>query len=223
MSGSFGRRLGHQLGWHDLKRFGRLNVALTVKLAEALSRRTGPMLVQGRHNGASQGATASWSESYAEREQPLLLPHEVLQLDAEHVVAFAGGTPPARLKRIDWRSDRQLTIAATSARSGATMIARQRADAATQQATSIARGRAVAGNARGQPHGAGGHGDRRPGQRSSHEHRAGSAERYEVHHRMKIAADAWLEVGDFVDGGLVRSWPTFDTLIRLSWPHPDDG
>ena len=45
---------------------------------------------------------------YAEREQPLLLPHEVLQLDAEHVVAFAGGTPPARLERIDWRSDRAL-------------------------------------------------------------------------------------------------------------------
>ncbi|MDQ6670217.1 MAG: TraG/TraD/VirD4 family protein [Chloroflexota bacterium] len=31
--------------------------------------------------------------------QPLLLPHEVLQLNAEHVVAFAGGTPPARLER----------------------------------------------------------------------------------------------------------------------------
>ena len=70
------------------------------------------MLVQGRHNGHSQGtgatATANWSEGYAEREQPLLLPHEVLQLDAEHVVAFAGGTPPARLERIDWRSDRAL-------------------------------------------------------------------------------------------------------------------
>jgi type IV secretory pathway TraG/TraD family ATPase VirD4 len=36
------------------------------------------------------------------------LPHEVLQLDAEHVIAFAGGTPPARLNRIDWRSDRDL-------------------------------------------------------------------------------------------------------------------
>src|SRR6266851_1176537 len=34
-----------------------------VETAEALSRRTGPMLVQGRHNGASQGATASWSEA----------------------------------------------------------------------------------------------------------------------------------------------------------------
>jgi Domain of unknown function (DUF3854)/Type IV secretory system Conjugative DNA transfer len=80
-----------------------------VETAEALSRRTGPMLVHGRHNGASQGATASWSEGYAEREQPLMLPHEVLQLDAEHVVAFAGGTPPARLERIDWRRDRQLS------------------------------------------------------------------------------------------------------------------
>ncbi len=49
-----------------------------VETAEALSRRTGPMLVQGRHNGHSQGtgatATANWSEGYAEREQPLLLP-----------------------------------------------------------------------------------------------------------------------------------------------------
>jgi len=34
--------------------------------------------------------------------------HEVLQLDAEHVVAFAGGTPPARLERIDWRNDAPL-------------------------------------------------------------------------------------------------------------------
>ncbi len=32
-----------------------------IETAEALSRRTGPMLVQGRHNGASQGATPSWS------------------------------------------------------------------------------------------------------------------------------------------------------------------
>jgi len=80
-----------------------------VETAEALSRRTGPMLVHGRHNGASQGATANWSEGYAEREQPLMLPHEVLQLDAEHVIAFAGGTPPARLERIDWRCDRQLS------------------------------------------------------------------------------------------------------------------
>ena len=83
-----------------------------VETAEALSRRTGPMLVQDRHNRHSQGtgatATANWSEGYAEREQPLLLPHEVLQLDAEHVVAFAGGTPPARLERIDWRNDPQL-------------------------------------------------------------------------------------------------------------------
>lgn len=83
-----------------------------VETAEALSRRTGPMLVHGRHNGTSQGtgatATASWSSGYAEREQPLLMPHEVLQMDAEHVVAFAGGTPPARLERVDWRSDRQL-------------------------------------------------------------------------------------------------------------------
>jgi len=83
-----------------------------VDTAEALSRRTGPLLVQGRHNGRSAGtgttATASWSEGYTEREQPLLLPHEVLQLDAEHVIAFAGGTPPARLRRIDWRSDPEL-------------------------------------------------------------------------------------------------------------------
>jgi type IV secretory pathway TraG/TraD family ATPase VirD4 len=67
------------------------------------------MLVHGRHNGTSQGATANRSEGYTEREQPLLLPHEVLQLDAEQVIAFAGGTPPARLGRIDWRSDRELS------------------------------------------------------------------------------------------------------------------
>jgi len=66
------------------------------------------MLVQVRHNGRSQGASDSRSEGYTEREQPLLLPHEVLQMDTEHVVAFAGGTPPARLKRIDWRNDPQL-------------------------------------------------------------------------------------------------------------------
>jgi type IV secretory pathway TraG/TraD family ATPase VirD4 len=83
-----------------------------VDTAEALSRRTGPALVQSRHNGRSQGmgvtATANWSEGYTEREQPLLLPHEVLQLDAEHVIVFAGGVPPAQLERVDWRSDRQL-------------------------------------------------------------------------------------------------------------------
>jgi type IV secretion system protein VirD4 len=80
-----------------------------VHTAEALSRRTGPMLVHGRHNGTSQGNASSRSEGYTEREQPLLLPHEVLQLDAEQVIAFAGGTPPARLGRIDWRSDRDLS------------------------------------------------------------------------------------------------------------------
>jgi len=83
-----------------------------VETAEALSRRTGSMLVHGRSNSHSQGSastpTANWSEGYSEREQPLLLPHEVLQLDAEHVIAFAGGVPPARLGRIDWRNDAQL-------------------------------------------------------------------------------------------------------------------
>jgi type IV secretory pathway TraG/TraD family ATPase VirD4 len=79
-----------------------------VHTAEALSRRTGPMLVHGRHNGTSQGATANRSEGYTEREQPLLLPHEALQLDAEQVIIFAGGTPPARLGRIDWRNDPEL-------------------------------------------------------------------------------------------------------------------
>jgi len=83
-----------------------------VETAEALSRRTGPMLVHGHSNTHSQGsgstATTNYSEGYAEREQPLLLPHEALQLDAEHVVVFAGGTPPARLGRIDWRNDATL-------------------------------------------------------------------------------------------------------------------
>jgi len=63
-----------------------------LETAEALSRRTGSMLVHGHNNSHSQGSastpTASWSEGYSEREQPLLLPHEVLQLDAEHVIAF---------------------------------------------------------------------------------------------------------------------------------------
>jgi type IV secretion system protein VirD4 len=83
-----------------------------VETAEALSRRTGPLLVQGRNNGRSQGTgattTANWSEGYTEREQPLLLPHEMLQLDAEHVIVFAGDVPPARLERVDWRNDREL-------------------------------------------------------------------------------------------------------------------
>jgi len=83
-----------------------------LETAEALSRRTGSTLVYGRQDSHSQGSastpTASWSEGYSEREQPLLLPHEVLQLDAEHVIAFAGGVPPARLGRIDWRNDAQL-------------------------------------------------------------------------------------------------------------------
>jgi hypothetical protein len=35
----------------------------------------------------------------------LLLPYEVLQLDAEQVVVFAAGTSPARLQRIDWRNN----------------------------------------------------------------------------------------------------------------------
>jgi len=56
--------------------------------------------------GSGSTATTNYSEGYAEREQPLLLPHEALQLDAEHVVVFAGGTPPARLGRIDWRERR---------------------------------------------------------------------------------------------------------------------
>src|SRR5690348_17203689 len=39
-------------------------------------------IVQGRPNRASQGtASANWSEGYTEREQPLTLPREVLQLD----------------------------------------------------------------------------------------------------------------------------------------------
>jgi type IV secretory pathway TraG/TraD family ATPase VirD4 len=83
-----------------------------VETAEALSRRTGPLLVQSRNNGLSQGAgastTANWPQGYTEREQPLLMPHEVLQLDAEHVIAFAGGIPPACLDRIDWRTDPEL-------------------------------------------------------------------------------------------------------------------
>ncbi len=83
-----------------------------LETAEALSRRTGSMLVYGRNDSHSQGSastpTASWSEGYSEREQPLLLPHEVLQLDAEQVIAFAGGVPPARLGRIDWRNDARL-------------------------------------------------------------------------------------------------------------------
>jgi type IV secretory pathway TraG/TraD family ATPase VirD4 len=38
--------------------------------------------------------------------KPLLLPHEVLQLDTEQVIAFAGSVPPMRLGRVDWRGDR---------------------------------------------------------------------------------------------------------------------
>jgi type IV secretory pathway TraG/TraD family ATPase VirD4 len=46
----------------------------------------------------------------------LLLPHEVLQLDAEHVIACAGGVPPAQLEHIDWRIDRNSVSSPTSQR-----------------------------------------------------------------------------------------------------------
>jgi type IV secretory pathway TraG/TraD family ATPase VirD4 len=59
-----------------------------------------------RHPGTWSPTT---TESVGEREAPLLLAQDALQLAEDHALAFTAGRPPLLLERGDWRQDRALS------------------------------------------------------------------------------------------------------------------
>ncbi len=76
-----------------------------------LEDRVGRTIVQ-THSGSQTRHACGWSasstDSVGEREAPLLLAQDALQLAEDRALAFTAGTPPMLLERGDWRRDNLL-------------------------------------------------------------------------------------------------------------------
>lgn len=78
--------------------------------AQAISRQLGTYTVQTKtRNVSSQGGT---SRNYASGKRELLLPDEVMRFGADHILVFAEGSRPFRIRKLRYFDDKRLTARA---------------------------------------------------------------------------------------------------------------
>jgi type IV secretion system protein VirD4 len=110
LDGSYGRSGAYALreGMHSHVFYRPADMVTATHLEE----RVGRTIVQ-THTRSQTRHPGSWSptttDGIGERETPLLLAQDALQLPEDRVIAFTAGCPPMLLQRTDWRQDAMLS------------------------------------------------------------------------------------------------------------------